>query len=116
MGKLIRFAIVALVLYGTWQAGSAQLDHFRFEDAVRQLAEFRADQGDDNLRAAVIAEADRLGIPIDPARVSIRKAADRLYIDVAYTRPVQVLPWYRYNWAFAVKVQRWYMPGGGRIR
>ena len=113
MGRLIRFAVVALALYGVWQAASAQWDHFKFEDAARQLAEFGADQGDDGLRAAVVAEATKLGIRIDPASVSIRKAANHIYIDVAYTRPVQVLPWYRYNWAFAVKVESWHFPGGG---
>ncbi|MCX6537509.1 MAG: hypothetical protein NT151_01040 [Acidobacteria bacterium] len=115
MGRLIRLAVVALVVYGCWQAASAQLDHFKLEDAVRQLAEFGADQGDDAVRTAVVAEATKLGIRIDPARVSIRKTADHIYIDVAYTRLVQVLPWYRYNWAFAVKVQSWYV-SGARIR
>ena len=112
MGRLIRFAVVALVLYGCWQAGSAQWDHFTFEDAVRQLAEFRAEQADDEVRAAVVAEADRLGIRVDPARVGVRKEASRIFIDVAYTRPVQLLPGYRYNWEFAIRVDHWYLPGG----
>jgi hypothetical protein len=112
MGRLIRLAIVALVVYGSWHAVSAQLDHFKLEDAVRQIAEFGADQDDSAVRAAVVVEATRVGIPIDPARVSIRRAAERIYIDIAYTRSVQVLPWYRYNWAFTVKVESWHVRGG----
>ncbi len=111
MGRLIKLAIVVLVLYGAWQAGAAQLDHFKYEDAVRQLAEFHSAQDEDDVRTAVVAEAARMGIKVDPARVSVRKAAEHIYIDVAYTRPVQLLPWYRYNWAFVVKVESWYVPG-----
>ncbi|MCX6545507.1 MAG: hypothetical protein NTV05_13990 [Acidobacteria bacterium] len=112
MGKLIKLAIAALVLYAAWQAGSAQLDHFKFEDSVRQVAEFRGDRDDDETRTVVVAEGSKIGIRIDPAGVSIRKVMDHIYIDVVYTRPVQILPWYQYNWTFAVNAESWRMPGG----
>jgi hypothetical protein len=112
MGKLIRLVVVVLVVYGCWQAASAQWDQFKFEDAVRQLAAFGADQTDETLRAAVGAEAGLLGIRIEPSHVSIRRAAEHIYIDIEYVRPVQILPWYQYNWAFAVKVDSWRVPGG----
>jgi len=36
---------------------------------------------------------------------------DHIYIDLTYTRPVQILPWYQYNWTFAVHAESWQMPG-----
>jgi hypothetical protein len=111
MARIIQLAVVALVLYGAWQAGSAQLDHFKLEDAVRQIAEFRGDREDADVRAAVVAEGSRLSIRIDPAGVTVRKVVDHVYIDLVYTRPVQVLPWYQYNWTFAAHVESWQMPG-----
>jgi len=115
MARLIKIVIVALVIYAAWHGVSAQWDHFAFQDAVRQLAEFGEDRGDDALRAGVIAEGARIGVLIEPERVVITRTADHLYLNIAYTRPVQVLPGYRYNWTFTAKVERWYIPGG-RIR
>jgi hypothetical protein len=115
MGKLIRFAIVALVLYGTWQTAAAQWDFFKFRDAVRALVLFGGDEGDDALRTRIVAEGSKVGIQVEPARVSIRSAADHTYVDVAYTRPVQLLPWYEYKWSFEFKAESWRVPGG-RIR
>jgi hypothetical protein len=100
------------VLYAAWQAGSAQLDHFKFEDSVRQIAEFRGDRDDDETRSVIVAEGSKIGVPIDPAAVSIRKVMNHIYIDVIYTRPVRILPWYQYNWTFAVKAESWQIPGG----
>ncbi|MEI6669027.1 MAG: hypothetical protein WCP29_12805 [Acidobacteriota bacterium] len=115
MGKLIRFAIVAVVLYGGWQAAAARWDHFQLTDAVRQLAEFQAERADDEIRARVVAEAAKLDIALTPDQVRVRKAGDRIFIDVNYVRQVQVLPWYRYPWKLDLAVQNWYVPGG-RIR
>jgi hypothetical protein len=111
MGKLIKLAFVALLLFGLWQISAAQFDQFKFEDAVRQVAEFRSTQEEEDVRAAVVSEATRLGLKVDPARVSIHRAGEHIYIDVAYERGVQVLPWYRYNWPFVLKVEGWYVPG-----
>jgi hypothetical protein len=115
MGKLIRLAIAALVLYGCWQAGSAQWDFFRLREAVRELALFSAEEGEEALRTKIVAEAAKAGIRIDPARVSITSTGDRTQIDVAYTRSVRLLPWYRYEWSFAFKAESWRVPGG-RLR
>lgn len=112
MGRVIKFAIVVLAVYAAWQAGSAQWDHFEFQDAVRQLTEFGGEQPDEALRIGVIAAGAKVGILLVPANVGITRVADHLYVNVSYTRPVQLLPWYRYNWPFSVKIDRWFIPGG----
>jgi hypothetical protein len=115
MGRLLKLAIVGLVIYGGWQSTLAQWDHFKLGDSVRQLTEFRAEQPEEEVRTMVVAEAAKLGIGLDPARVNIQKVADRLRIDARYARPVNVLPWYRYNWPFELKVEIWSIPNG-RLR
>ena len=115
MGRIIKLAVAVLVVYAAWQGASAQWNHFAFQDAVRQLIEFGADPGDDAIRTAVVTEGAKLGIRVDPERVTITRSADHVYIDASYTRPVQLLPRYFYNWPFTLKVERWFVPGG-RIR
>jgi hypothetical protein len=47
-----------------------------------------------------------------PARVIIRTAGEHTYVEIAYTRPVKILPWYKYNWPFELKAESWRVPGG----
>ena len=115
MGKLIKFAIVAVVLYATWQAAVVQWHHFRFEDAVKQIAEFGPDKEEDVIKAQVLEAGRREELGLDPDHVGVRKNGDHVFIDVTYTHVVRLLPGYTYPWAFSVKAEGYFIQGG-RIR
>jgi hypothetical protein len=102
MGRLIRFAIAVAILYAAWQSGSAFLQYYRFKDSVDELARFGVERDEAALRSDVIEIGRRLEIPLDPARIDVRKEGDHLYIDAGYTRIIPLLPRVRYPWSFSV--------------
>jgi hypothetical protein len=63
----------------------------------------------------VVDAATRLEIPIDPDRVSVRLQGEHVYVDLKYSRAVEVLPGYRRPWDFEVSAHGWVVPSG-RVR
>jgi hypothetical protein len=112
MGRVLRFVVAALVIWACWHAGAAQWQNFRFGDAVQQVAQFGVDKDEDTIRASVFTEAARLGIVLRPDAVAVRRSSDHLYIDVAYTQAIEILPRYRYPWTFTARGDGWFVPGG----
>ena len=114
--RVLKFAIVAAVLWAVWHGGEAQWQQFVFQDDLKQIAQFGGDRGEEAIRAAVMEAAASRRVPLSPDHVQIRKQADHLYIDVAYTLPVEILPRYRYPWTFTASADGWFVPGGGRYQ
>ena len=104
--------VAALVLFGTWRAASAEMDQLRFEEAVKHVATFSADQDESAVRQAVMKEAKALSLPVEPALVFVQKDSDRVHIEVTYIRTIHLLPFYGTNWPFAVKADSSYVLGG----
>jgi hypothetical protein len=112
MSRLIKFALAGLFLYAFWQIGATYWAHYKLDDAVQQIAQFDVDRDEETIRGVVIGEAARLGITVDPERVAVRKQGEHLYIDVAYTRTIGVLPGVRRPWSFTISAHGWFVPGG----
>ena len=112
MARLIRYLIAALVIWAVWHAIAAEWQHFEFQDEVKQVAQFGADRDEATVRAAVLEAATKLEIPLEAERVNVRKQGDHVYIDLTYTRPVEILPRYKYPWTFTVSAEGWFVPGG----
>jgi hypothetical protein len=114
MGRAIRLAVVACIVWAAWHAGVASWRQFEFADAVTQIAQFGVDRDEDSVRAAVLEEAAKLDLPVTPKGVSIRRQERpaHLYIDVSYTAQVEILPRYTYPWTFTTNAHGWFVPGG----
>jgi hypothetical protein len=113
MGRLFRLAIAALLLFASYRIGQAYIAHYDFTDEVDQIAQAGARTNEADVRAAVVEAANRLRIPVVPERVNVRQEGDHVYVDLRYTRAVEVLPGYRRPWDFSVSVHGWIMPTGG---
>ena len=113
MGRIIRLAIVAVLLLGGWRTGQAYLAHYKFSDEVDQIAERGVRTDDESVRGAVNEAAGRFGIPLNAAAVNVRLQGEHVYIDLAYTRQIEFLPRYRYPWKFEVHAHGWEVPSGG---
>jgi hypothetical protein len=114
MARLIRLVIVACVAWAAAHAGWAAWQQFKFSDSVTQIAQFGADRDEESVRAAVLEEAAKLGLPVTPRGVNIRRQEQpaHLYIDVVYTAQVEILPRVNYPWTFTVNAHGWFVPGG----
>jgi len=115
MGRLIRLAAAALVVYAAWHVLGAQWDHFKFQDAVTHVSEFSSGQDEDAVRAALLKEAVALGLPVDPAKIVVDKNDQRIHIEVPYIAPVRIVPGYTYQWPFTTSADTSYIPGS-RLR
>jgi hypothetical protein len=112
VGRLIRIAISALVLWAVWHAGAAQWQQFQFQDEIKQIAQFGADRDEETVRTAVMDAAAKLQVPLSPDRIQVRKSGEHVYIDVAYTAQIEILPRYKYPWTFYAAAEGWFVPGG----
>ena len=110
--RLISFAITAAVIWAAWHIGAAQWQQFVFQDDLKQIAQFGADRGEDGVRAAVMEAASTRQVPLSPERLQVRRLADHLYIEAAYTAQIEVFPRYTYPWSFTVSAEGWFVPGG----
>ncbi len=111
-GRLLKFAVVAAVLWAVWHGGAAQWQQFVFQDDLKQIAQFGGNRGEEAIRAAVMEAATSRRVPLTPERLQVRTQADHVYIDAAYTVPVEILPRYRYPWTFTASADGWFVPGG----
>ena len=116
IGRVFRLGITALVLLAVWRLGDAYLAHYRFADEVDRIAARGVRTDEAEVRAAVAEAAARLHMPVDPASAQVRVEADHVYIEIRYTRPVELLPRYRRPWTFSVSAHGWVLPVGGLQR
>jgi hypothetical protein len=111
MGRLIRFAVFALACWAIWHWAAAEWQRFTFGDQLQQVAQFGADRDEESVRAAVMAAADSVGVPLKPERLQVVKQGDRVRIDLSYTVQIEVFPRYYYPWTYDVSAQGWFIPG-----
>ncbi len=69
--------------------------NIRFQRALEQTVQTAqgSSPSDDALRVNVLAVADRLGLPVRPEGIRVKRSRDRVGVEVLYVVPVQ-LPLY----------------------
>jgi hypothetical protein len=113
IGRIIRLAIVALVLLAAWRVGQAYMAHYKFADEVDQIAQTGVRTSEEEVRGAVLEAGKRYAIPVQAGQISVRLQGEHVYIDLRYSRPIEVLPRYTYVWPFSVEAHGWIVPSGG---
>lgn len=104
MKTLIKLAIAALVVNAAYQLGTAYWDHYKFQDAVQQVAQFAERESADVIKGRVLDLAAENDLPIDAASIEVTRAHRRIDIDGAYEREILLAPGYRRPWSFTVDV------------
>jgi hypothetical protein len=101
---LIKLAVAALVANALYRIGSEYLTFVRFRDDVRASAIYRA-KTDDELNRRIMALAAEYDIPLVSRNVTIARAGDRLTVNAAYHKPIEVVPQYPVQWPFDVSLE-----------
>jgi hypothetical protein len=104
MRTLLKLAVAALIVHATWRVGSAYWDHYQFEDAVKETAQFSERATPDAIKQQVLGLAADQGIPLDPEAVVVTRATRTITVDGAYVRDIEVLPRYVRPWDFTIHV------------
>lgn len=104
MGKLINLAIAALLVHAAWRAGTAYWNYYKFRDEVQVTAQFGGALSEREVHARVLEIASELELPISADQVTVRKEGNHTRVEAAYVDEIEILPTYRYPWAFEVNV------------
>ena len=128
LSKLIKLAIAALVIHGAWRIGSAYWTYYQFEDRLTQIAQFGDRRKDPELCKEAAEAATLLHVPVSMDAVSVRRGGNpafncgkgferggaqaglppgKLTFQASYTESIEVLPGYKYRWAFEPHVEVW---------
>ena len=101
---LVKLVIVALLLNALYRFGTAYYDHYQFQDAVQELAQFGENTAPADLKGQILELAATRGIPIEGESLSVTRERRRITVDGDYTRDLVLFPNYSKPWAFNVHV------------
>lgn len=104
MKTLLKLVVTAAVLLATWRVGHVYWDHYQFEDAVKEAAQFTDRKTADQLPARVLDLAEKMEIPLEADHLSVVKDQRRVSVDATYVRTVEILPGFKRDWDFEVHV------------
>jgi hypothetical protein len=104
MRTIVKLVIAGLILNGAYRLGAAYWDHYAFEDAARDAAQFSAMATEREIAQHVVSLAAEHDIALDAADVTIEKIPRRITIDGAYTRSIELVPRYARPWDFSFHV------------
>jgi hypothetical protein len=92
MKTILKLAVAALVVHAAYQVGMAYWQHYQFEDAVQQVAQFAERESLDELEARVLDLAAERGLPLSDANLALSRQQRRIEINGVYTRELLLAP------------------------
>ena len=101
---LVKLAVAGLALFALFNVGSVYWDHYQFQDAVQEMAQFSENETAEQIRGKVLDLATAREIPLDPADLTVTRGNHRTEVNATYSREVLVLPRYSRVWDFTVHV------------
>jgi hypothetical protein len=104
MKTVIQLLLAAVILLASYRVGHVYWDHYQFEDAVKEAAQFSDRNKADDLPARVLDIAERMEIPLDAEHLSVSREQRRVTVDANYVRAIEVLPGFSRDWEFTIHV------------
>ena len=104
---IFKFAIFLLIVHALVRFVPPYWRHHQFERALKDasLAWNRPD--DEDVVQSVLTLAAGHDVPIGREHISIRRAPEHLYLDIAYSVPVEWIPSNPQPWRFTTHVDAW---------
>jgi hypothetical protein len=102
--SLVKVLVAVLIANALWRVSSAYITHYRFNDAVDELATHAVGKTDAQLKDKVMELAATYDEPVDPDALTIRQEEHHTYVETKYTKPVLLFPGYEYQWPFSINV------------
>ena len=97
----LRFIVVALAAYASWNVFVAYSAHYKFKDAVESASQYGSERTQEELRRRVLKLAEQFEVPVEAQGFSVRRKDKHTIIDGSYARPVALLPGFLYRWPFS---------------
>ena len=93
---VIKLLIVAAVLNAVARAGIVALDYYQLRDEAQQEIVFGAGSATEDLHTRIMAKAEELEIPLEPANLDVQRSGGRTVVSASYTQPVEFFPRFTY--------------------
>jgi len=100
--NLVKLAIFLLIANAVYQIAAPSWNHYKFRDAVHELALFSQKMTDVQLTDQIMRLAEESNVPLVRESVSVRHTADTLFVDAPYIEAFKLFPGYEYEHEFAV--------------
>jgi hypothetical protein len=107
MGRLLKIALLLLVLHAAWRVGGAWWTSLQFQDEVARIARFEGHREEQALRTLVVQAARAREVLLSSEVIDVRRDGKDTTILAAYTAQVEVLPRYYYPWVFQISSEGW---------
>jgi hypothetical protein len=93
---LLKLLLVVAVINGSYQAGMAELNYSRFQDAIRSILALSTKTTVEEVRERVLKRAAELDLPVSPERLEISRAGVTTSLKLSYHVDVAVFPGIKY--------------------
>ena len=104
MKTILKLALAALIVHAGYQVGMAYWEHYQFQDAVQQVAQFAERESLEELERRVLDLAAERGLPLAEEDLALNRQQRRIEIDGTYTREVLLAPGFTRPWDFTIHV------------
>jgi hypothetical protein len=104
MKTILKLAIAALIVHAAYQVGLAYWQHYQFQDAVQQVAQFAEREPIEELEQRVLDLAAERGLPLGAEDLALTRQQRRIEINGTYTREILLAPGFQRPWDFTVHV------------
>lgn len=104
MKTLFKLAIAALIIHAAYRVGVAYWDHYQFQDAVQQVAQFGEKEPVPEIKRRVLELAAERQLPVAEDALEVTRQQRRIKVDGSYTRDILLAPGYRRSWQFTIDV------------
>jgi hypothetical protein len=113
MKLLIKLLIAAMVVHASWKTGTAFWRYYNFKDGAQAAALFAGVGSASEIHNRVFAIATKLDVPLEPAKLSVRREPNHILINASYTEKIEVVPSFFYPWDFKVDLDVFTLQGSG---
>ncbi len=107
MKLLIKLAVLLLIGHALFRFVPPYWDHTQFVRELEETSIAWREYSDTEVRELVFAMAQGHSLPLEREQISVRRERDHLFVDVAYSRPMQLIPGSKYTWDFDSQVDTW---------
>ncbi len=97
---VLKLAIAALLGNAAYRVGSEYLTYFKFRDAVRDAAMFKA-RNDAELSTQIMDLASDYDVPLSESALLINRDDRQVQVDGSYDKVIEVVPTIFYTWHFS---------------
>ena len=102
--RLVGLALLILAAHAVWRVGPMVLSYIEFRDRATETARYSAGRSEADIRRLIVAEAEKLNLPVDAKAVLVHLTDHHVQVEAAYHQDLPFLPGYVYPYDFKVSV------------